>query len=162
VIPNIAHQGDLEFGVPGLQWLLIHAIFPGVRTADVYLHPVARAAWIGMFATAMNLLPIGQLDGGHILYSFFPRYHRTVSKWVCIVMLLPLVLLAAAWLLHLPAPGMWAGWSLWGLILLKLGRHHPVIHDPTPLTSGRRTLGWVSLAVFLLCLALEPFGAGSF
>ena len=47
--------------------------FPASATVDIYLHPVARAAWVGMFATAMNLLPIGQLDGGHILYSFFPE-----------------------------------------------------------------------------------------
>lgn len=162
VIPNIAHQGSIEFGVPGLQWLLTHAIFPGVRTADVYLHPVARAAWVGMFATAMNLLPIGQLDGGHILYSFFPRYHRTVSQWVCIVMLLPLVIIGLRMLgFHvLMGTGMWAGWSLWGLILLKLGRHHPVIHDPTLLTPGRRTLGWIALGVFLLCFAIEPIGTG--
>jgi membrane-associated protease RseP (regulator of RpoE activity) len=162
VIPNIAHQGTIEFGVPALQWLLTGAIFPGVRTTDLYLHPIARAAWIGMFATAMNLLPIGQLDGGHILYSFFPRHHRTVSKWLCIVMLIPLAMFGLNWLLHLPMPGVWAGWSFWGLILLKLGRYHPVIHDPAPLTPGRRTLGWVALAVFLLSLTVEPFGAGGF
>ena len=80
VIPGIAHQGSIHFGVPVLQWLLEHAIFPGVAAGDIYLHPVARAAWVGMFATAMNLLPIGQLDGGHILYSFFPQRHRTVSS----------------------------------------------------------------------------------
>jgi membrane-associated protease RseP (regulator of RpoE activity) len=156
VIPNIAHQGSIEFGVPALQWLLAHSIFPGVRTADLYLHPIARAAWIGMFATAMNLLPIGQLDGGHILYSFFPRAHRTVSKWVCIAMLVPLAMIGANYFLRLPMPNVWAGWSIWGLILLKLGRSHPPIHDPAELTPGRRTLGWISLVIFLLCFAVAP------
>src|SRR5215471_9674339 len=80
VVPGVAHQGDIHFGVPGLEALLIQAIFPGAASMDICLHPVARAAWIGMFATAMNLLPIGQLDGGHILYSFFPRRHRTISR----------------------------------------------------------------------------------
>ncbi len=56
--------------------------FPGVPSSDIYLHPVARAAWVGMFATSMNLLPIGQLDGGHILYSFFPQRHKLISKLV--------------------------------------------------------------------------------
>ena len=85
VIPGIAHQGSWHFGVPVLQWLLESAIFPGTPSRDIYLHPVARAAWVGMFATAMNLLPIGQLDGGHILYSFFPARHRTVCKALCIL-----------------------------------------------------------------------------
>jgi membrane-associated protease RseP (regulator of RpoE activity) len=161
VIPNIAQQGTVQFGVPFLQWLLSHAIFPGTRTADIYLHPIARAAWIGMFATAINLLPIGQLDGGHILYSFFPRHHRAVSKWVCIAMLLPLAILA----LHftgLATPGVWFGWSLWGLILLRLGRYHPVVQDDAKLTAGRRKLGYIAAAIFLLCLSLAPFGADGF
>jgi membrane-associated protease RseP (regulator of RpoE activity) len=161
VIPNIAQQGTIQFGVPLLQWLLSHAIFPGVRTADIYLHPIARAAWIGMFATAMNLLPIGQLDGGHILYSFFPQHHRRVSKWVCLAMLLPLPIIILEFL-RFPVPSVWGGWSLWGLILLRLGRYHPLVHDDSRLTPGRRKLGYAALAVFLLCLALAPFGAGSF
>src|SRR5205807_252751 len=68
IIPGIGHQGSMSFSVPGLQWLLERAVFPGAASTDIYLHPMARAAWVGMFATAMNLLPIGQLDGGHIFY----------------------------------------------------------------------------------------------
>ena len=117
VIPGVAHQGSIHFGVPGLEWLLIHAIFPGAAASDICLHPVARAAWIGMFATAMNLLPIGQLDGGHILYSFFPKRHRLVSRLLCLAML--------------PGWWFWKGWTFWGLVLLWLGRRHPVIEDPT-------------------------------
>src|SRR5205807_1542544 len=60
IIPGIAHQGTLRFGMPVLEWLLRHAILPGTPTADIYLHPIARAAWIGTFMTALNLLPIGQ------------------------------------------------------------------------------------------------------
>jgi membrane-associated protease RseP (regulator of RpoE activity) len=146
VIPGIAHQGTVQFGLPGLQILLERLIFPGVASADIYLHPVARAAWVGMFATAMNLLPIGQLDGGHILYSFFPRGHGTVSKVLC-VLLLPL----GRW---------WLGWLLWGLILLWLGRRHPPIYDEAELDSGRRRLGFIALAVFLLCFIFDPITAG--
>ena len=90
VIPGIAHQGSLHFGMPGLQWLLEQAIFPGVPAADIYLHPVARAAWVGMFATALNLLPIGQLDGGHILYSLFPRPPQAGFQDAVSWLLLPL------------------------------------------------------------------------
>jgi membrane-associated protease RseP (regulator of RpoE activity) len=161
VIPNIAHQGTIHFGVPGLEWLLAKAIFPGVPASDIYLHPIGRAAWIGMFATAMNLLPVGQLDGGHILYSFFPRHHRTVSKLVCIVMLIPGVMWAGRWAgIALPVESMWTGWTVWGLVLLWLGRRHPIIHDPYEMTPGRTLIGWLALAVFVLCFALEPIRAG--
>ncbi len=146
IIPNIIYQSPVHFGVPLLQWLMQQAIFHGTRTADLCLHPIARAAWIGMFATAMNLLPVGQLDGGHILYSFFPRRHRTVSKCLCI-MLLPLGIF-------------WRGWLLWGLVLLWLGRRHPVIDDPTQLTPGRRKLGFLALAIFILCFTYSPIATG--
>jgi membrane-associated protease RseP (regulator of RpoE activity) len=146
VIPGIAHQGSLHFGVPSLLWVLAHAIFPDAGSGDIYLHPMARAAWIGMFATAMNLLPIGQLDGGHLLYSFFPRRHKLVSKLLCVALL--------------PLGFYWPGWVLWGLVLLILGRRHPFIEDPAPLSAGRRKLAWLALAIFALCFSYQPFGNG--
>lgn len=148
VIPGIAHQGSMHFGVPGLQWLFEHAIFPGAASGDIYLHPVARAAWVGMFATAMNLLPIGQLDGGHILYSFFPRRHKMVSRAVCLLML--------------PLGKFWLGWAVWAVVLLWLGRRHPVIYDATVLSDGRRKLGWLALVIFILCFSFAPLATGGF
>jgi membrane-associated protease RseP (regulator of RpoE activity) len=71
---------------------LMGKCFPGHAGGDIYLHPVARAAWVGMFTTALNLLPIGQLDGGHILYSFFPGAIGFRAWW-------PLLLAAAGLLL---------------------------------------------------------------
>jgi len=146
IIPGIAHQGSLDFGIPWLQWLLAKAIFPGVPVADIYLHPVARAAWVGMLTTAMNLLPIGQLDGGHILYSFFPNRHRQVST--CLSLML------------LPLGYFWWGWLFWGLVLLLLGRRHPAVYDPSRLDTNRRRLGWVALAVFILCFCYAPVSEG--
>ena len=73
VVPGIAERGDLNFGTPALFWIFQHLFFPGAASADISLHPVARGAWVGVFATALNLLPIGQLDGGHILYAFRGR-----------------------------------------------------------------------------------------
>jgi Zn-dependent protease len=107
VIPGIAHEGSRHFGVPALQWLLERPSSREPPSADIYLHPVARAAWVGMFATAMNLLPIGQLDGGHILYSFFPARHRTVSKAMCILML-PLGIF---WTPGSSGPSFCGGWA---------------------------------------------------
>jgi membrane-associated protease RseP (regulator of RpoE activity) len=145
VIPGIAHQASMQFGTPLLERLLEMVIFPGAPSADIYLHPVARAAWVGMFATAMNLLPIGQLDGGHILYSFFPRHHKKVSRAMCLAML--------------PLGKFWFGWFVWALLLLWLGRRHPVIDDPSQLTRGRVKLGWVALVIFILCFIYEPITA---
>jgi membrane-associated protease RseP (regulator of RpoE activity) len=155
VIPGIAHQGDIHFGVPLLQWLLERAIFPGAGSADIYLHPIARGAWIGMFATALNLLPIGQLDGGHIVYSFFPRQHKTISRVLSVLLILmgiPSVVFHTAWF--------WQGWLFWGLLLLWLGRRHPAIDDPTRLDPGRVKLGWIALLLFVLCFMLVPVNAG--
>lgn len=146
VIPNIANQGSVLFGTPLLQWAMQAAIFPGAHVSDIYLHPVARAAWVGMFATSMNLLPIGQLDGGHILYSFFPRRHKLVSKALCAAIL--------------PLGIYWHGWFLWAVILFFLGRRHPVIYDPAEMTPGRRRLAWLALVIFLICFIYAPVSEG--
>jgi membrane-associated protease RseP (regulator of RpoE activity) len=117
-----------------------------VTTPDIYLHPVARAAWIGILATALNLLPIGQLDGGHILYSFFPNRHRQVSTCLSLILL--------------PLGYFWWGWLFWGLVLLLLGRRHPAVYDPSALDANRRRLGWLALAVFILCFCYAPVSEG--
>ncbi|HKA02270.1 MAG TPA: site-2 protease family protein [Candidatus Solibacter sp.] len=160
IIPGIGHQGTVHFGVTPLEWILTHVIFSGTPTSDICLHPVARAGWIGMFMTAINLLPIGQLDGGHILYSFFPRLHGVISRVLCVLMLIP----GVVWELgHLGVPGfsergVWPGWSFWGLVLLWLGRRHPVVEDPSTLSPSRRTLAQLALLVFGICICLVPFG----
>ena len=154
VIPGIAHQGSLQFGVPALQWLVGKLIFPGAAAADIYLHPAARAAWVGMLATALNLLPIGQLDGGHILYSLFPRRHTAISLALSVLLVL------------LGAPGFidqhrfWYGWLVWGLITLILGRHHFMVYDSAELDRGRRKLAVVALVIFLLCFTFVPAATG--
>jgi membrane-associated protease RseP (regulator of RpoE activity) len=144
VIPGIAHQGDIQFGTPGLQWILQKIIFPGVPAADIYLHPVARAAWIGILATALNLLPIGQLDGGHILYALVGDKHKLLST-IFIVALVPLGFVSRWW-----------PWWLWAVALFFIGRRHPVIVDPSGIRTGRKWLALVSLIVFLLCFTVAP------
>lgn len=147
VIPGIAHQGSIHFGTSPLQWLLQYAIFPGVASADIYLHPMARAAWIGVLATALNLLPIGQLDGGHILYALVGERHRLVSK-IAIAALVPLGFFY------------WWAWLFWAVVLFLLGRRHPLIYDPAEVGRGRKRLGWAAMAVFLLCFMLAPVRSG--
>jgi peptidase M50-like protein len=143
IIPGINHQGAFSFGTPILLWLLERVVFPGVPVSDIYLHPVARAAWIGILATALNLLPIGQLDGGHILYSIVGDRHKLMSR-VFAALLVPIGIF------------FWSGWLVWAVLLLLFGMRHPAIYDPTELGPGRRRLAWLSLAIFLVCFTLAP------
>jgi len=145
VIPGIGHQGTLSFGTPALLWLLERAIFPGTPVSDIYLHPVARAAWIGILATALNLLPIGQLDGGHILYSIVGDRHKLLSR-VFTALLVPIGIFC------------WPGWLVWAVLLLFFGMRHPAIYDPTEIGAGRTKLAVLSLIIFLLCFTLAPIG----
>jgi len=142
VIPGINHQGTVQLGMPALEWMLQRLIFPGVPAADIYLHPVARAAWVGMFATALNLLPVGQLDGGHVVYALLGRSH----KWITQTFLLAL----------LPMGRWWNGWWLWAVVLFFFARRHPPIHDQTDIGNQRVRLGILALIVFLLCFSITP------
>lgn len=142
VIPGIANQGEIQFGTPALLWLLQAAIFPGVPAADIYLHPVARAAWIGILATAFNLLPIGQLDGGHILYALTGDKHKWLSR-IFTASLVPLGFL-------------WWPWWVWAVLLFIIFRRHPAIVDPSGISSGRKWLALAALLVFLLCFTVVP------
>lgn len=143
VIPGIAERGDLIFGVPAIQRAMEWLFFPGVPSANIYLHPVARAAWVGVLATALNLLPIGQLDGGHILYSFTSRWHKLLSR-VFVVALVPLGVFY------------WRAWLVWAVFLFFFALRHPVICDVTKLGPKRITLGFAALAIFLLTFTIVP------
>jgi len=143
VIPGVAHSGELVFGTPLLERALASVVFPGVPATDIYLHPVARAAWVGALATALNLLPIGQLDGGHILYCFVGKWHRRLSR-LFVLALIPLGLFGSR------------NWLVWAVLLFFLGTRHPYIQDRTPLGPGRRKLAILALVVFLLCFTVAP------
>lgn len=142
VLPGIGVRGDFAFDVPALVWLLEKLIFPGVDKTDIYLHPVARAAWIGIFATALNLLPIGQLDGGHIVYSVMGERH----KWVSRVLAFALI----------PLGFVYPAWFVWAAVMLILGLRHFAIFDATELDPGRKRLAVLALAVFVLCFMAAP------
>lgn len=142
IIPGIAERGDLIFGVPAVERFFEWIIFPRVRSQDILLHPVALAAWVGMLATALNLLPIGQLDGGHILYAFFGRRHKALSR----IFVLALI----------PMGFYWTTWWVWAALLFFLALRHPVIYDITPLDGNRVALGLTALAIFLLTFTLVP------
>lgn len=142
VLPGINHQGTIQLGVPALEWLAEKLIFPGVQPSDIYLHPVARAAWVGMFATALNLLPAGQLDGGHVVYALLGR----TQKWITNIFLVALV----------PMGKFWTGWWFWAIILFFFARKHPPLYDSTAIGESRVKLGILALVIFILCFSLTP------
>jgi membrane-associated protease RseP (regulator of RpoE activity) len=143
VVPGIAESGDLVFGVPAIQRVLEWLMFPGARAADIYLHPVARAAWVGTLATALNLLPIGQLDGGHILYAFTADKHKLLSR-LFVVALIPMGIFYSR------------TWLVWAVVLFFFALRHPVICDVAPLDRNRVLLGIGALLIFLLTFTAVP------
>ena len=136
--------GDvIAFGTPLAVQLAELVRFPGVPAHQVILHPMAMAAWAGLFATALNLLPIGQLDGGHILYALGgERWHSRVS-------LALIVLLVVAGFFY------WAWW-FWATAMFFFGRRHPLVYDHTPLSRGRLFLCFAALIILLLSLTVVP------
>lgn len=147
VIPGIADKGDIILGTPIVLRLLELLVFPGVGSADIYLHPVARAAWVGIFATAMNLLPIGQLDGGHILYSFVGESHKWMSRMFA-ALLVPLGLI------------FWHGWLLWAAFFFITGMRRPAIYDHTPVGFARWKLGLIAAIILILSFSPDPIRTG--
>jgi membrane-associated protease RseP (regulator of RpoE activity) len=142
VLPGINHQGTIQLGTPALQSLAQRLIFPGVKAQDIYLHPVARAAWVGMFATALNLLPVGQLDGGHIVYALLGR----TQKWITNFFLVAL----------LPMGRLWSGWWFWAVMLFFFARKHPPLYDQSEIGDARVRLGVLALFIFVICFSIAP------
>ena len=151
VVPGIGAHGDIVFGTPPFLWLFEWIIFPGVAVKDIYVHPVARAAWVGLLATALNLLPIGQLDGGHILYAFLGERTRILSRiFVAALAVLGIVQLFTS------AYSFGYMWLFWAVVLFLVALRHPSIIDPNGLSPVRRWLGFAALIIFLLCFTLAP------
>ena len=113
--------------------------------SSLALHPVAVAGWFGLLLTALNLLPLGQLDGGHCLHAASPRLHRALGA--------PF----SALLLALGVFTPFFGWAVWGLITGLFLTRHPSLADSEPrLSSGRRWLLFLSLVIFILSFAPVP------
>jgi len=113
----------------------------------VVLHPMAYAGWLGLYITMLNLIPAGQLDGGHIAYALFGDRYGEVAR------LVPFGLL----LMGLAG----TGWFVWAALLFFLGTGHPrPVFDGTSLTPGRRMAGLIAALLFVLCFTLNPFPVG--
>jgi membrane-associated protease RseP (regulator of RpoE activity) len=145
VVDRTATYG-LQLGEPLLSqfisWLVVGTLPP---QTDIVLHPIGFAAWFGLFVTSLNLIPIGQLDGGHVAYALWGARQRTVAFAIVPVLIV------------LGFVG-WPGWWLWAFMAGLWGFGHPPVRDPyVPLGRGRIVVGWIAFAVFVLTFAPIPF-----
>ena len=152
-LPPEMGPSDLHLGLPAIFYVVHDALrnlAPGhvaaVPMSRVYLHPVAIAAWVGMFATALNLLPSSQLDGGHIVYAVAPRAHRVVS-WLTVLVLVYL-------------GRMYVGWRVWAGLIIAMNvltyRQEQAPLFPR-LPASRWVLAIFALIMLLLTFTISPF-----
>ena len=144
-----APHAIVRFGGEPLTIRLLHALLvrwdPSIPSFDhIAPHPILVAGWIGLFITSLNLIPGGQLDGGHILYAISPRMHRLFTN------VLPFILFVAGAVF-------WIGWLLWGLFLMIPAMRHPNVPVEPGLSRGRLVLGILGMVIFLLTFTPTPF-----
>ena len=134
---------DLQLGFPLAFHLAARLLHVAAPLSTLSLHPIAAAAWVGMFATALNLLPGGQLDGGHIVFSISPRLHRGISL-LTVVALVPF------------GKYLWTGWFLWAVLLALTGRHPRVPRYPE-VYGKRRVIALCAALMLVLSFTPAPF-----
>lgn len=144
VTPATKAEG-LNLGSSLLLNLLSHLIVGSIPPHyDLILHPVAFAGWIGTLVTALNLLPLGQLDGGHVAYALLGKKQHLVARFTFFALVLMGLL--------------WQGWLFWALLTLLVGMRHPALLDDwTPLDPRRKALGLLAFLIFILCFIPIPF-----
>ena len=141
--PGLASLPAIQLQYPLIFQWANHLRHGGLSLNQWNLHPMAIAAWIGMFATALNLLPGGQLDGGHLVFSLAPRAHRAVSA-IVILVLLPL------------GYYFWAGWLIWPILIGVTGLRHPMVPRWPGVNGGRRALAIAALIMLVLTFTPAP------
>ncbi len=147
--PLDAPPAIVRFGSEPLTIRILHSLLlhwdPQIPPFDrITPHPILLAGWIGLFITSLNLIPGGQLDGGHILYSISPRLHRYATN-------------ALPFLLFIAGAVFWIGWILWGIFLMIPAMRHPRVAVEPNLSRGRLVLGVIALLIFLLTFSPTPF-----
>ena len=166
-------EGGLVLGTPIIMSIFSDIFYgPMPEGYDLFVHPVAFAGWVGLFVTALNLIPSGQLDGGHITYALFTkRIHRYIS--LAMIALLIIFGLGTELLLEIgndflgsgfqwfaesiPIFEGWPGWILWAVLLIFMGtRHPPTMYEESDLSWKRKVLGLVALLIFIGCFTPVP------
>src|SRR4029077_4930318 len=152
--PGVTSNSDIEMGYP-LIFRIVASLLPipgaqlgsaRLQLQDIYFHPTAIAAWVGMFATALNLLPSGQLDGGHIVYALAPRAHRVIS-WLTVIALGVMGRSSYTW---------WFWAALITVMNILTYRQEQAPKYPM-LPASRWILGGVALIMLVLTITIAPF-----
>jgi membrane-associated protease RseP (regulator of RpoE activity) len=140
---NAAPASVIPMGLP-LLWSPLEQLQSPAEKTGHDLNTLAVAAWFGLLLTGLNLIPIGQLDGGHILYALFPRYAHRISR--------------IAWLCGLGLAVWRPAWLFWALLMAFVGRrpHPTTVDDAPPIGRTRRVVAVLALAVFVLTFIPEP------
>jgi membrane-associated protease RseP (regulator of RpoE activity) len=144
VVARETLQAGMTLGEPLVFKFVSWLVFgPVAAQKDILVHPMAFAGWFGLLATAFNLFPIGQLDGGHILYALLGKrsYYAGVASIVVIVLLGVLY---------------WQGWLFWALIVTLIGLRHPPIFADEKMDLKRKILAAVALIIFLVSFTPAP------
>ncbi|NTU91291.1 MAG: site-2 protease family protein [Chlorobiaceae bacterium] len=173
-VPAIPPPGTLYLGKNLLFVLLETVIAPKELPpmTELYHYPFLFTGWLACFVTALNLLPVGQLDGGHVVYAMFgDRGHALIARTFLFLITMAGLPAFSASILELAAPELvnlvphrliewsWPGWILWSFILTKLiGLSHPQVMMPMKLTPKRRIAGWLCIVIFVLTFTPVPFG----
>lgn len=145
IVPATGGGYGIKIGSSLMVQILAEFFAPNpAKGFDLLIHPMGFAGWIGLFVTSLNLIPIGQLDGGHVAYAFFGEKYEKFAKFI---------------LLFLVFMGLfWGGWLLWAVIIFFLGRKHPPAVNPyMELDLPRKIIVWVVLAIFVLTFIPVPF-----
>ena len=127
--------------------------------SEIYHYPYLCAGWLGLFVTAMNMIPVGQLDGGHVIYSMFDSKKHEMIASISLIALL--VMGISGLITTLFTTGFtfgWTGWLLWALILFFIiKRKHPPVMEFVPLDIKRKILGWIAITILVLTFMPTPF-----
>lgn len=183
VHPEYLTHGGLQAPVPkvslmlgknllwiGLEYVVAPKNLPPMT--EIYHYPILFTGWLGSLVTALNLLPVGQLDGGHITYAMFGRrgHEKAARAFLLLISLLAFpalleMVLAMVWpggvslIPPLFLEWSWPGWMLWAFVLWRMiGVSHPPTDSDHPLDGLRTVYGWVSIGVFVVTFVPVPFG----
>ena len=146
VTPSIG-MGSINFGsslILNFCSQLVLGVDPSSSDINIHLHPIAFAGWIGMLITALNLMPVGQLDGGHIIYAIAPGKHSAIGKFFFAGLF--------------PLGYFWPGWFFWAAMIALMGfKTAPLKEDVEKLKLTHIVLGSISMVIFVLTFIPIPF-----